>query len=83
MYDELLGGVRRASRQPGDVSVIVSVRITRVKLTSRHQPEGQGNRTLMAGKTGVNRVEDALVPSGAETFAANILFDGSVQLQNI
>lgn len=43
----------------------------------------QGNRMLIAWKTGVDGVESLLVPAGAESFARSVLFDGSVSLQNV
>ena len=48
-----------------------------------HRGSYQGNRTLGAGKTLVNCVEGGLVPAGAESFAANALFEGSVPLKNV
>ena len=44
--------------------------------------ECQGNRTLNCCKTSVDVIEDALVPACAEPFAANVLFDRRVALEN-
>ncbi len=40
----------------------------------------QGNRMLDLGKGGPNLFEDLLVPAGAESFAADVVFDRGVAL---
>ncbi len=40
----------------------------------------QGNCMLNRGKSGPNLFEDVLVPAGAESFAADVVFDRSVAL---
>ena len=45
-------------------------------------PQSQGNRTLNCCKTSVDVIQDALVPAGAEPFAADVLFDRRVALEN-
>ncbi len=46
-----------------------------------NRPEvAQGNCMLNRGKSGPNLFEDVLVPAGAESFAADVVFDRSVAL---
>ncbi len=45
--------------------------------------ETQGNRTLSRLNCGINGVEDLVVPAGAESLAADVLFEGSVALQDV
>ena len=71
----------RAREHMRDISKLgVPIDEVAVFRTSGTSGEPQGNRMLSAGKSGPNPVEDALIPSGAETFAADIVFDGLVPL---
>ncbi len=48
-----------------------------------YQVDARAIARSFAFKASVDRIENGVVPSSAESFASNVLFDGSVALQNV
>lgn len=52
----------------------------------RNSANGEGPRAIarsIAVKSGVDAIQDGVIPASSKSFAANVVFHGSVTLQNI